>query len=277
MPRRSFAPATYNADVARRSIHQVAGRLWRTPRDRKAIFPTWRPRVVDPNGGVAAWADAGTICPLTIYQVYNDRRLLAKHYAAMGRWVEYCRKNSKDLLRPAAGFGDWLSIKADTPLDVIATAYFAYSTHLTAEAARAIRQTRRRPQVRRVVRRKSRTAFNKAYVAPDTDALRATRRPATSWPCGVDLCCPKEKRATRRLRYLVDDVQVARHASIDRLRGHECADADAFGQRQHAAGVQAAVERHLPLVGASRSNTARRAFGSGGTAGRLRRDSKMPA
>ena len=64
---------------------------------------------------MAAWADAGTICPWTIYQVYNDRRLLEKHYPAMVRWVEYCRKNSKDLLRPAAGFGDWLSIKADTP------------------------------------------------------------------------------------------------------------------------------------------------------------------
>ena len=41
-------------------------------------------------------------------------------------------------MRPAEGYGDWLSIKADTPKDVLGTAYFAYSTHLTAEAARVL-------------------------------------------------------------------------------------------------------------------------------------------
>ncbi len=50
--------------------------------------------------------------------------------------VEYCRDAQQG---PAAartqGYGDWLSINADTPKDVICTAYFAYSTELTAEAA----------------------------------------------------------------------------------------------------------------------------------------------
>ena len=34
--------------------------------------------------------------------------------------------------------GDWLSIGADTPKDLIGTAYFAYSTHLLSRAYRAV-------------------------------------------------------------------------------------------------------------------------------------------
>ncbi len=56
----------------------------------------------------------------------------------MKKWIAYLQKNSKDLLRPAYGYGDWVSIGSDTPKDVIATAYFAYSTRLLSEMAAAI-------------------------------------------------------------------------------------------------------------------------------------------
>ena len=166
-------------------------------------FPDVAPRVVDPNGGVAAWGDAGTICPWTIYQVYNDRRLLEKHYAAMTRWVEYCRNNSKDLLRPAAGFGDWLSIKADTPLDVIATAYFAYSTRLTADAARRLGKqddARKYDELFQQIK----DAFNKAYVAPDV-RIKGNTQTCYVMALWFDLL-PEDKRATAA-RYLVEDIQ----------------------------------------------------------------------
>ena len=74
--------ATYNADVA------AFFTKWLVDVDDAqgpaGDFSDVSPRIVDPNGGVAAWADAGTICPWTIYQVYNDRRLLEKHYRGHG-------------------------------------------------------------------------------------------------------------------------------------------------------------------------------------------------
>jgi alpha-L-rhamnosidase len=95
-------------------------------------FPRVAPSVVtEPDGG-PAWADAGVICPWTIYEVYGDRRELKRHFEAMKRFIEFCRKRSTpDLLPPAKYhcFGDWLSINADTPKDIIYTAYFAYSAH----------------------------------------------------------------------------------------------------------------------------------------------------
>ncbi|OMF30821.1 alpha-L-rhamnosidase [Paenibacillus sp. FSL H8-0548] len=79
----------------------------------------------------AGWGDAGVVIPWTLYLMYGDTKILETHYEAMAKWVEYLRINTDNLVRPAyANYGDWLSIDADTPNEVLATAYFAYSTKL---------------------------------------------------------------------------------------------------------------------------------------------------
>ncbi|WNS46668.1 glycoside hydrolase family 78 protein [Paenibacillus sp. MMS20-IR301] len=84
----------------------------------------------------AGWGDAGVVIPWTLYLMYGDTRILETHYAAMVRWVEYLESMTDGLVRPDyANYGDWLSIGADTPNDVLATAYFAYSTKLLADIA----------------------------------------------------------------------------------------------------------------------------------------------
>lgn len=104
-------------------------------------YPMVAPVKVAGDDGGPAWADAGVICPWTIYDVYGDKQLLAKHYPNMKRFIEFCENRStKDLMPPEKFhcFGDWVSINANTPTDVIFLAYFAYSTHLVAESARAL-------------------------------------------------------------------------------------------------------------------------------------------
>ncbi|GFZ92038.1 alpha-L-rhamnosidase [Paenibacillus marchantiophytorum] len=87
----------------------------------------------------AGWGDAGVVIPWTLYLMYGDTRILATHYEAMVRWVHYLKANTTDLVRPNyANYGDWLSIEADTPNEVLATAYFAYSTKLLAQIARVL-------------------------------------------------------------------------------------------------------------------------------------------
>src|SRR5690606_11135283 len=75
------------------------------------------------GSGTAAWGDAGVIVPWTMYLCYGDRRILERSYPSMTRWIEYLKEHSDGLIRPAQGYGDWLSVDADTPKDVIATAY----------------------------------------------------------------------------------------------------------------------------------------------------------
>jgi alpha-L-rhamnosidase len=118
------------------------------------------------GGGTAGWADAGTICPMAIYELYGDSRILETHLDAMLRFLDYCKKNSKDLIRPASGYGDWLSIKADTPKDVMGTAFFAHSAELTAKAAEILGKKDIAAQCQDLFEA-VKAAFNKKFVKPD--------------------------------------------------------------------------------------------------------------
>jgi len=129
-------------------------------------FPCVAPLKVAGADGGPGWADAGVICPWTIYQVYGDRQLLERHYDAMKHFIAFCRdRSTPDLLPPPKYhcFGDWLNISADTPKDVIYLAYFAHSTHLTAQAARLLGKTDDARELDDLCRR-IKTAFNRAYV-----------------------------------------------------------------------------------------------------------------
>jgi len=95
--------------------------------------------VVESDGG-PGWADAMVICPWTMYLCYGDRRILARHYGAMERLMGYLCATARDYIRAHdgmswRGFGDWLSINAETPKDLIGTAFFAYSAQLMARIA----------------------------------------------------------------------------------------------------------------------------------------------
>ena len=132
-------------------------------------FPMVAPVKVAGDDGGPAWADAGVICPWTIYEVYGDRRLLASHYSSMARFVEFCRQRSTPELLPPAqfhAFGDWLSIGADTPKEIIYMAYFAQSTRLTARAAEVLGKAEDAAKYAELYG-KIKAAFNRAYVAPD--------------------------------------------------------------------------------------------------------------
>jgi len=123
---------------------------------------------VSADGG-PAWADAGVICPWNIYQVYGDRRLLAQHYDNMARFIQFCQDRSTDQLLPPKEFhcfGDWLSIKDDTPKDVIYLAYFAHSTQLMAKAAKALSKEEDAVKYEKLYRQ-IQTAFQKAYVTDE--------------------------------------------------------------------------------------------------------------
>jgi alpha-L-rhamnosidase len=154
------------------------------------------------DGGTAAWADAGVVCPWTIYQVYGDTRVLERHYEAVAGWIEYCRKNSSELLRPAKGYGDWLSIRADTPKDVLATAYFAYSTALAARIARALGKEQDAAKYAEL-RGQIGEAFNKAYVADDA-RIQGDTQTVYVLALAFDLLPPAKRPLA--LQHLVADI-----------------------------------------------------------------------
>jgi alpha-L-rhamnosidase len=193
--------STYNMDVASFFTKWLVD--LEDAQGAEGDFPDVAPRIVATGGGTAAWGDAGVICPWTIYYTYNDTRVIEKHYEAMAKWIAYLKKNSKNLLRPAKGYGDWVSIGSNTPKDVIATAYFAYSTRLLAKMAAVIGKTQDARKYEALFQ-DIKKAFNDAYVAEDGRIKGNTQ---TCYLLGLkfDLLSPKNR--VKAAQYLVKDVK----------------------------------------------------------------------
>ena len=95
----------------------------------------------------AAWGDAAVICPFEIYLAYGDKKLLKKQYPMMKKWVEYMHGAGPEEYLWIGGnhFDDWLAMDAGygsyvgaTQGDLIASAFFAYSTELCVRAGRIL-------------------------------------------------------------------------------------------------------------------------------------------
>ena len=140
-------------------------------------FPMVAPLIVAGDDGGPAWADAGVICPWTIYQVYGDTSILGGHYEAMKRFVEFCRERSTEELLPPQEyhcFGDWLHIQAETPTDVLYMAYFARSTQLLARTAEVLGKTDDAARYGELYR-EVRASFNEAYVSESGSVMGETQ------------------------------------------------------------------------------------------------------
>jgi alpha-L-rhamnosidase len=195
--------ATYNADVA------AFFTKWLVDVDdgqtEAGSFADVNPNTMGANS-VPAWGDAGVICPWTIYEVYGDKRILEQHLPAMTKWVEYLLAHSTNLIRNknrGNDYGDWLSQGADTPKELIGTAYFAYSTHLVAKSYRALGREEEAKKYEQLFN-DIKAAFNQAYVAADGRIKGNTQ-------CGYAMALKFEllsdEQRAKAAQYLEEDIK----------------------------------------------------------------------
>ena len=193
--------ATYNMDVAAFFTKWLID--LEDAQTKEGAFPDVAPHKVAMGSGVPAWGDAGVICPWTIYQVYGDKRVIKKHYESMKKWIGYLEKNSKGLLRPAYGYGDWVSIGSNTPKDVIATAYFAYSTRLVSKIAAVLGKdddARKYEELFEQIK----SAFNNAYVSDDGRIKGETQ---TCYLLGLYFDLLPEDKREPATQHLIEDLR----------------------------------------------------------------------
>lgn len=136
--------ASLNFDVERffkKWLHDLAA-----DQGRDGCVPHVVPNIFDDMGGSSAWSDAAVICPWEIYRTYGDKKILEDQFDSMKAWIDWMRERSENGKRSGGfHFGDWLgldspegSYKGSTPDDLIATAYYKYSTELFIKAAHAL-------------------------------------------------------------------------------------------------------------------------------------------
>lgn len=200
--------------------------------DVAAFFNKWQQDLADgqseagafghvaPNPGLTgddggpAWADAGIICPWTIYQSFGDTRLLAEHYDSMKKFVDYMEKTGRGCIRCDQRdkyhcYGDWLAIDAPnpgaapTPKELIGTAYFAHCAELLGKIAKVLGKA---DEVTRLeaLHGKIKTAFNREFVTP---AGRVLGNSQTGYllALGFDLLDAEKQKAV--LELLVSDIE----------------------------------------------------------------------
>ncbi len=105
--------------------------------------PKFAPVIQTDGGGDGgpAWADAATIVPWALYEMYNDTDVLARQYDNMKGYVDFqAARATPERLPPANfhAFGDWLDVQDPTPKEVIFMAYWAESTRIVADTAKLL-------------------------------------------------------------------------------------------------------------------------------------------
>lgn len=110
------------------------------------------PSVIEDRGNSSCgWGDAAVICPWTVYLCYGDLQILEDQYDSMKAWIEYIYSQAENGLLWNTGFhfGDWLALDAKedsyfgaTPNDLIATAFYAYSTSILVKTARLLKKNK---------------------------------------------------------------------------------------------------------------------------------------
>ena len=107
------------------------------------------PDVLDTEVTSSAWGDAATVCPWEVYLAYGNAEILASQFDSMKKWVDYITGSTKDTFLWTGGkhFGDWLALdapsgsyKGSSNEDLIATAFYAYSTSLVIKAGKVLKE-----------------------------------------------------------------------------------------------------------------------------------------
>ncbi|WP_369297062.1 family 78 glycoside hydrolase catalytic domain [uncultured Neglectibacter sp.] len=140
--------------------------------------------------GTAIWSDVATMMPWAVYENYGDRNFLRREYPVMKTWVERIRRDDRldgdrGLWLRGSQLGDWLALDREdgdtqnpfgaTDLAYTATAFYWYSTSLTAKAAKALGYTGDQKEYEGLCE-KIRGAFLKEYFEADgTLKIHATQ------------------------------------------------------------------------------------------------------
>lgn len=175
------------------------------------------PDVLKGNGGATGWADAVAIIPWTVYQVYDDTRILKESYPYIEKWVEYMkgRAGADHLWMGDSHFGDWLAFAstsssypgATTEKDLIATAYYCYTTKLLAKISRVLGKKEEEEKYKKLAE-KIKEAFIQEFVTPNGRLVSHTQ---TAYALVLSFELLPDHLVDKAAAYLAQDVKKFRH------------------------------------------------------------------
>lgn len=157
----------------------------------------------------AAWGDAATFCPWSLYQSFGDRRILEEQYESMHAYVEFIRAQGPNEYTWEGGhqLGDWVALDAPygsfvgaTDVDYVALAYYARSTELLYKTADVLGRSEEYHTYRNLYKKIVDT-FTEKYV-DEKGALRVKTQ--TALILAVEFGLVSEELAKRYIDELAD-------------------------------------------------------------------------
>ena len=193
-----FKDSGQNLHFDRTNAHRAPGGI-------RSVIPFCKSLATE---GGPAWSDAAVICPWTVYMCYGDTRLLAERYDMMAKFVEFLRITSNNLIRADEtnkwrGYGDWLSQNADTPRDLIGTAFTVHSAELLAKIAGVLGKVDDVAKYQHFAD-EVREAWQKKYVTADGDLVGRTQ---TAYVLALHFNLVKSTQRQHMLDLLVRDIE----------------------------------------------------------------------
>ena len=175
------------------------------------------PDVLSGQGGSTAWADASIIVPWTVYRSYGDTCILSNQYESMRKWVTYMegRAGTNYLWQGDSHFGDWLAFAsnrsdytgATTEKDLIATAYFAFSSSLLSKVATVLGKKTDAAYFKSLSEKVKR-AFNSEFVTPNGRLVSHTQ---TAYLLALKFDLLPNDLRKHAAHYLAEDVEKFKH------------------------------------------------------------------
>src|SRR5579862_8758677 len=160
--------ASYNMDLT--TFSRKFGADLRGTQVGTDMYGIFAPGTLTPNPGYGTgWSDAGVVIPWTSWIQRGDREVAEQNWAAMKKYLAAIAAANPDYLwqkNYGIPFADWLSPEGVTPVDLIATAYWAYDVDLMRQMAHATGKTADEQKYSELFE-KIKTAFNRAYVHAD--------------------------------------------------------------------------------------------------------------
>ncbi len=157
-------------------------------------IPNTSPTIIGGYGGGIAWGSAYILIPWWMYQYYEDRRLLERHYPGMKRYMSYLRELASGDDDPAEKYvidefgGHWDSLgeweapvgEKNGPVNPLTNTYYWYLDAITIAGIADILGKEEDRDRFMVLSDSIKTAFNRKFFDPETN-LYGTEEPYQSY------------------------------------------------------------------------------------------------
>jgi alpha-L-rhamnosidase len=210
--------AAFNFDVA--SFYTKWLKDLEIDQSPNGIVPNVVPDVLKhKQNGATAWGDAATVIPWTVYRAYGDKRILEQQYNSMKNWVGYMTQRAGDDYlwnnNQDWHWGDWLSFHSDSPAysgaytekDLIATAYFYYSTNILAKSATILGKSDDAQKFNELAQK-----IKKAFITEYTTASgRLVSHTQTAYALALSFNLLPEEMVAKSAKFFADDINKFKH------------------------------------------------------------------